>query len=123
VPSAEFACDAAAVRAARLFVMDEARPEGLDAEMVALLVSELAANAVLHAGTPFTVDVEHDATTLRVAVTDGRAGGPVMKEHSPAAVTGRGLRLVDRIAERWGVEERDSGKTVWFEYTLTGAPA
>src|SRR5690349_1043942 len=52
VASAEFDCDAAAVRAARRFVIDEARPTGLDAELVALLVSELAANAVLHARTP-----------------------------------------------------------------------
>jgi hypothetical protein len=31
--------------------------------------------------------------------------------------------MVDRIARRWGVDERDEGKTVWFEYELTGEPA
>ena len=124
MPSAEFACDATAVRAARLFVMDEAKPSGLDAEMVALLVSELAANAVLHARTPFTVEVDNDASMVRVAVTDGHASAPVLKAHSPSAVTGRGLRLVESVAERWGVEEHQgAGKTVWFEYLLTGEPA
>src|SRR5690349_5147725 len=83
VASAEFACDAAAVRAARRFVIDEARPTGLDAELVALLVSELAANAVLHARTPFTVAVDNDDSVVRVAVTDGRSTPPVMKAHSP----------------------------------------
>ena len=109
VRSADFACDAEAVRAARRFVIDEARPNGLDAEMVALLVSELAANAVLHARTPFTVGVENDDTIVRVEVSDGQSTGPVMKDHSPSAVTGRGLRMVDRVARRWGVDERAEG--------------
>lgn len=123
VRSADFECEPAAVRAARRFVIEEAQPEGVDAEMVALLVSELAANAVLHARTPFTVVVDNDDTMVRVEVTDGRSAGPVMKDHSPTAVTGRGLRLIDTIARRWGVDQRDEGKTVWFEYALTGEPA
>ena len=123
MPSAEFECEAAAVRAARRFVIDEAQPEGVDAEMVALLVSELAANAVLHAQTPFTVAVDHDGSVLRVEVSDGREAEPIMKAHSPTAVTGRGLRLIDTVARRWGVDHRDGGKTVWFEYALTGEPA
>ena len=47
-----------------------------------------------------------------------------MKANNPTAVTGRGLRLVDSVADRWGVDQhRDEGKTVWFEYLLTGEPA
>jgi hypothetical protein len=37
-------------------------------------------------------------------------------------VTGRGLLLVDRISQRWGVEQLPTGKTVWFEIDATPAP-
>ena len=70
--SAEFECDTAAIRAARRFVIDAARPAGVDAEMVAPFVSELATNAVQHARTPFTVAVDNDHSRVRVSVTDGQ---------------------------------------------------
>lgn len=77
------------------------------------LVSELATNAAIHAGTPFEIELDYDGKDLRIRVTDGSPRAPVAKSHSEIATTGRGLRLVSSIAEDWGAELRPDGKTVW----------
>lgn len=80
----------------------------------ALVVSELAANAALHARTPFTISVDTgEGGTLRLEVTDGSRRLPQQRVYGADATTGRGLRLVADIASSWGVVERDGGKTVW----------
>ena len=80
----------------------------------ALVVSELAANAALHAGTPFTITVDSgEDRTVRVEVSDGSRRLPQQRAYGPQATTGRGLRLVEDIAASWGVIDRDGGKTVW----------
>jgi len=80
----------------------------------ALVVSELAGNAALHARTPFTVTVDSGAdNTVRVEVSDGSRRLPQQRAYGPQATTGRGLRLVEDIAASWGVMDRDGGKTVW----------
>jgi anti-sigma regulatory factor (Ser/Thr protein kinase) len=86
------------------------RPELADS--VALLVTELASNAVLHARTEFRV-----VTTLnhcvRVEVHDRSRVRPVIRrDEDGLAGTGRGLQLVERLADAWGVE-LDNGKVVW----------
>lgn len=80
-----------------------------------LLVSELVTNAVLHARSAAQVDVGLDAGVLRVQVCDANTSPPRLRNYGAEAVTGRGLHLVDRIADRWGVETRPDGKCVWFE--------
>lgn len=84
-------------------------------EQLGALTSELVTNAVLHARTPFTLKVSVRANRIRVAVTDGSKTRPVLKHHEATAPTGRGLRIVEAIADRWGVDAARSGKTVWFE--------
>ncbi|MFC8537115.1 ATP-binding protein [Streptomyces sp. NPDC057249] len=85
---------------------------------VAVVVAELAANAVLHGhvtGRDFELRVLREADGFRVEVSDARgerrpelcAGGPA------AAEGGHGLRLVAALAAEWGVAERVVGKTVW----------
>ena len=88
-----------------------------------LLVSELVTNAVLHARSGARVDIEHVGTTVRVAVCDDSPALPRVRHYGPEAVTGRGMLLVQRIADRWGVEPCDDGKCVWFEFPdrLTGS--
>jgi len=88
---------------------DDAIP---DAE---LLVSELVTNAVLHARSATRVTIDHDGTTVRIAVCDDSPTRPRLRDYGPEAVTGRGLVIVDRIARRWGVDPSDDGKCVWFE--------
>jgi anti-sigma regulatory factor (Ser/Thr protein kinase) len=88
-----------------------------------LLVSELVTNAILHARSPATVTIERDATSIRVAVCDSSTAQPRVRDYGPSAVTGRGMMLVDRIAERWGIDANGSGKCVWFEVSLVGEAA
>lgn len=116
--SAEFPYDPVSVGAARAFVL---RHAGLALDHpVALLVSEIASNALIHAQTGFTISVDDDpGDTVRVEVVDHAPGTPRLKEHEPEAVSGRGLFIVDHLADRWGVEERGDGKAVWFEVERT----
>ncbi len=115
----EFAFSRDAPAAARHFAVDAARQLGADdlADDVALVVTELAANAVVHAHTGFTVELSADAQTLRIAVCDGR---PLPPQADPAAVLRavplHGLCAVDALASRWGVEPLGQmGKSVWAE--------
>lgn len=82
---------------------------------VAQLVTELATNAVLHAGTPFRVTLRLQGERVRCEVSDGSPAPARMCHYSIEASTGRGLRLVDRLATSWGVTGSAGGKTVWFE--------
>jgi anti-sigma regulatory factor (Ser/Thr protein kinase) len=84
-------------------------------EVAVLLVSELVANAVLHAGTPCVVLVDVNDRRVRVEVRDEDPRLPAMKDYGLDAVTGRGLRIVDSLSDRWGADGDERGKTVWFE--------
>ncbi|MEU3299948.1 ATP-binding protein [Streptomyces sp. NPDC006678] len=87
------------------------------------VIAELAANAALHGrvqGRDFLLALTLDeaAGTLRIAVSDTRGEcRPAMpREQNPDDESGRGLLLVDALADRWGTEPRPpSGKTVWAE--------
>jgi anti-sigma regulatory factor (Ser/Thr protein kinase) len=91
------------------------RPETL--ALVALMVSELASNAVRHAGTPFTVRVSDDRE--RIDVIDTGPGLPRVERIDPHAAGGRGLRIVEELSGSWGVEHHADTKSVWF--TVPGA--
>lgn len=83
-----------------------------DPGTAALLVSELATNAVRHAKTPFTVDMHHEGGTLEVEVGDDDPTLPELR--TPDNEGGRGLRIVEALAQAWGTRPRDSGKSVYF---------
>lgn len=87
-------------------------------EIVELLTTELVMNCVEHADTKATVSAEIHRDKVRVAVSDD---GPRMPERRGSAddqESGRGLLIVDSLAQRWGVDQTGSGKTVWFEVGL-----
>lgn len=81
----------------------------------ALVVTELATNAVLHARTPFEVRLRFGSDTVRIEVHDGDGRPPVRRHFSDSATSGRGLRVVDELCEEWGVDTDPDGrgKTVW----------
>jgi anti-sigma regulatory factor (Ser/Thr protein kinase) len=105
-----------AASAARSFALGIVGPDDARCDDVALVVSELASNAVLHARTPFSVRLRIDATgRIRVEVRDASAVQPTRRRYSADAVTGRGLRIIEACTDRWGVEAEADGKVVWCE--------
>jgi len=87
-----------------------------DREDAELLVTELVANVVDHAGgDALTLELQLAGAWLRIGVVDGSAIRPVVRELSRSQERGRGMQLVVAIAERWGAEDHDGGKRVWFE--------
>ncbi|MFF0026926.1 ATP-binding protein [Streptomyces avermitilis] len=92
-----------------------------------LIVAELAANAVRHGRVPgrdFHLSLACDARTVRIEVTDTRTEGvPVVATPTELRDTGRGLLLVEHLADRWDWHPRRGGpgKTVWAEYVLPAA--
>ena len=106
---------------ARAFVRETLRATSVDVDTAMLLVSEVTTNAVLHARTSVTVQVQVTGDVVRVEVTDGSPAVPRIHSYGPTSATGRGLRLVDQLARSWGVrDDPDGGKVVWFE---VGAPS
>ena len=115
---------AANVREARHFVTEHLAAQGASEpvqETAALLVGEVAANAVLHAASEFTVVVASSGGDLvRVEVCDHDPQMPTCKMPQPGEVSGWGMHLVDKLARSWGVESiPGDGKCVWFEIDLT----
>lgn len=93
-----------------------------DLEDAALLTTELVANVIDHVGgeTLLTVEVTSSGDWLRIAVVDGSAIQPVVQELDHQRPRGRGLRMLQIIAARWGAEETGDGKRVWFELRPPG---
>lgn len=85
------------------------------AESATLLMSETVTNAFVHVGTQISVRVWSTAEAVRVEVEDRGAHLPVRRHYAGTAGTGRGLRLMDELADRWGTDASSTGKTVWFE--------
>ena len=83
---------------------------------VALLVTELVANVVDHVGgeSVLSLELEFSDGWLRIAVADGSAVRPVVGELRGDQPRGRGMQIVEAIADAWGVEDVDGGKRVWF---------
>ncbi|MET8922701.1 ATP-binding protein [Streptomyces sp. NPDC003509] len=118
-------------RLARLLVLHQLDawgvPHGSQAsDSVAVLVAELAANAVTHGRVPgrdFELAVRLLGRTLRIEVSDARVERrplvPGVTAPAPLAEDGRGLLLVEALADRWEVLDRfPVGKTVVAELDL-----
>jgi anti-sigma regulatory factor (Ser/Thr protein kinase) len=90
-------------------------------ECAELGVSELVANAILHASSPYKVRVRGTASHPRIEVIDGSPRPPVPPSPVEAddldllLTFGRGLSMVAQCAVAWGATIESDGKIVWFE--------
>ncbi|MEC3996714.1 SpoIIE family protein phosphatase [Actinacidiphila sp. DG2A-62] len=82
-----------------------------------LLVSEIVTNAVRYAERPITLRLLR-TDVLRCEVGDDAPLLPRMRHAAPEEEGGRGLYLVNRMAQRWGATRLGAGKVVWFELPL-----
>ncbi len=116
----DFEAQLTEIVAARRFaegVLGSVHPR-LDEALV--VVSELASNAIRHAGTGFRLSVDEDQRRVRIAVTDHGPGWPQAVGLDLTRPGGMGLRLVDALTDRWGTSAQDDGKTVWAELDEPG---
>ncbi|MGW2207967.1 ATP-binding protein [Streptomyces sp. NPDC001781] len=107
------------------------------AETLILLVSELVTNAVVHTGRPALLrlslpggplpgtpaEAEPEASvTVRLEVADASSRAPVPRCAGREATGGRGLALVDCLADRWGWSPEGAGKNIWCELDRCSKP-
>lgn len=113
--------DDSAAAAARRIVREILRSGGADAEGDADLadravqvVSELASNAVSHGESPYELAVELGTEGIRLTVRNRGAGGdPEVKAATTDSGRGRGLAMVEELADGWGWERVGDVLTVW----------
>ncbi|MBV9023778.1 MAG: ATP-binding protein [Streptomycetaceae bacterium] len=108
------------------------------AETLLLLISELVTNAVVHTGCPAVLrmlfpgtetseagPVSDGTRMVRVEVADSSELPPAPRHARGDDTGGRGLELVDGLADRWGWQPEGSGKHIWCEVDRSqsrGAP-
>jgi len=115
--SATLVADARSVGSARRLLQDAMSRSGADRYIdgAVVVLSEIVTNALVHAGTDVTVRVWSSREGARVEVEDSGTHLPVRRRYAETAGTGRGMQLVEELADRWGVQRRTVGKAVWFE--------
>ncbi|MGW8553646.1 ATP-binding protein [Streptomyces tubercidicus] len=90
------------------------------ADTLILLISELVTNAVVHTGAAAELRICFSGSgavvgTVRVEVLDACAGPPRQRHADGDDTNGRGLELVDGLADRWGWQQEGAGKRIWCE--------
>lgn len=82
-----------------------------------MCATEMLANVQRHAGSDECVLLlQSTPSGLRVVVSDDSHDLPVVREPDWSAESGRGMFLLSKTADAWGVEATDSGKDVWVEF-------
>jgi anti-sigma regulatory factor (Ser/Thr protein kinase) len=119
VATATLPASPSSARAARTLARSTLSAWGLSdlVDTADLLISELVANAALHGDGPIEVGLLR-GTTLVMEVADASPAPPLLRTSDPLAETGRGLRLINSLAQRWGTRRAGSGKIVWCELAI-----
>lgn len=84
-----------------------------------IVVDELVANAIVHAKTEFRVILDRLRTGIRITVQDQSVRPPEKQSPDPLDESGRGLILIDHVADDWGHHLNGEGKCVWAEVPVT----
>jgi anti-sigma regulatory factor (Ser/Thr protein kinase) len=122
----EFPPDPSSPRQARGFVADHLFDHDLAhlVDDVALVLSELATNAVQHARTPYVVALSAFDGSVALEVRDGSPMGLRLVDASATDPRGRGLVIVDALSRDWGVTVSESGeKAVWAVFDVAPRPS
>lgn len=91
---------------------------------ILLACHELVANALWHAHTSALLSIRYHGGRVRIEVADADPRAPHrLPEPDPTEPSGRGLVIVARLADRWGVELAGTGKIVWAEMPVSALPA
>ncbi|MFJ9629119.1 ATP-binding protein [Streptomyces sp. NPDC091280] len=124
--------DPAEVGRARRWARSRLAGSGIEAdeplaETLILLVSELVTNAVVHTGCPAVLrlslpDEATESATVRVEVADTSCTAPAPRCADGEETGGRGLALVDGLADRWGWSAEGTGKRIWCELDRGSQP-
>lgn len=94
----------------------------LPVDDVLLVVSELLTNAVRVSACPVLLSIEVRADHLHASVRDASPCRAVTGSSSNSAAHGRGLAIVDALADRWGQSDYDgTAKDVWADVLLAGS--
>lgn len=92
-------------------------------DAVRLVTSELVGNAVRHAGTRIRATLRIEpGDALRLEVEDGSASPVRRPEAGTRSLDGRGLALVERLADHWGSDDLRNGKVIWARWAVPGFP-
>lgn len=121
---AVFPAEAGSATSARHFVSQALRAWGADEAVpdTTLLTCEAVTNALVHAGTDIEVTCSLEGTGVRVEVADlNRAR--LIPDPVNDSQSGRGLLIVDQLADSWGITYTGATKSVWFRRCLTDGPA
>jgi len=115
-------CEPASVPAARHWAVEHlgqmyAAPGGA-ADDAQLVVSELVSNCVRADAQCFALVLDGHHHAVHIEATDDAPGLPAARPASPTDPHGRGLFIVDRLADDWGVTPEGPGKTVWADLTV-----
>lgn len=112
--------DPASVRAARRAVAEvvDGAADGDELDRLLLCASETVTNAIEHGAPPIELHIDVLDDRVRVEVSDASPLRPRISDPDPSSIRGRGLLIVDRCSDRWGVDETPEGKSVWFEVAL-----
>ena len=88
-------------------------------DAAAPLTSELVNNGVLHVTGSSTSRIVRRTGSIRIEVDDSSSSPPILEHPDDSAELGRGIFLVPTMADDWGYELHDGGKTVWFELDVS----
>lgn len=117
--STTMACEATSAPVARHWATSVLREvftaPGEAVDVVELVVSELVSNCVRAAAHSFDLALECHHARVRVAARDDAPGTPAPRRADPHDSAGRGLAIIDHLADAWGVRAEQVGKTVWAD--------
>jgi anti-sigma regulatory factor (Ser/Thr protein kinase) len=116
--SRAFAKSPAAPAEARQFVLATLAGwvDGDRLDDIVLVADELVTNGVLHGRSDVVVTLTSDSGAIRIAVSDRSAAEPRRASRGDAAMSGRGLHIVDVLSSAWGHQRSGAGKIVWARF-------